>query len=320
MLVKYLGKTFRLIDDSNKLLVCQSMTTGQVVTIPSYGDIQIINDTISSRNLNSEKINIVMTYVNDIYPKSTKILEHLIRNIQYFTAAAIIHKVRKQFTKFLNYYGNYKCGIFVEATEKWSSECWLLVEIFDLIPKHFQIFTGKTEIRDVDHLIIIDDAVYSGVRMTSLIDWYVNQNKLSLHLITALATNSGQNTIMKFVTEENQHKKRQLSVRFYFDQLIETVTELFSEMKSWKYYNTLMNVLAENPTSKEQVIVSNQDNEPEYDPTTVFLENKLPGEFSTVIHLIKRVYEKKPDNQILELARRRANNIPELFDLMGYLL
>lgn len=264
-----------------------------------------------SNNLSIEKIQGLLNYISEEYPQGLDLLKEIISKVRYFPTQYIIEAVRSRFELFLSQHGTERCAIFVD-NNKYGSEHFLITQIYDLIPSHFLIIANKDQLVDIDRIVLIDDAIYSGVHLMSLID--VNQFDSKISVVTALYTESGKNLLVSFRSEND----KTLNIDFFCQTRIYTIRELFPDITDWTIYNELfykyINDIAPHPETFTTVFENPVDEYPLYDPTTVHLQHKIANNHGTLQGLLETIVNKPPSRQVIVDSQKNApQEIRDLF-------
>lgn len=257
------------------------------------------------------KIDSLTTYVNNTRSECVPILQQVINKIQFFSSQEIIDKVRTQFKLFVETQGSNKCAIIVD-TDKWGSDHWILVEIYDLIPEHFIICDEKHVSESIDHVVIIDDAIYTGSHVSGLVYNFMTQK--SITIISALATVSAKSIIELYsMLKGKEIGTKQKTIDFYYDTEIPVICQIFEDDQSmdWKCYNILMEEIVYDYVNQSRPNYTTWG-DAKNNCTMVYLEHKIPEALCTIKYVISSIVASPVNRQPIIDAKLKAKTIPKL--------
>ena len=143
-----------------------------------------------------------------------------------------------------------------------GSEKWLANQLYPSIPT----ITDLTE--NLKHVLLIDDACYSGTNICSLLDQPNRSTKTFFHIKICVATEEGIKVIRNFLDD------CKVSYSVECGRLVPTISEIVKQSgydMNWKKYNEIV-----------EPGTTNYYDGPIYDCSTVALEYKIANCFGTV--------------------------------------
>lgn len=285
-------------------------------------------------------------------PKEQKIIRFVWEHSRYFTTDQLLTEVKQACEKFLRETRNEppenplplgtvplgtfekftgRAGTFQEGPpknfilflprDKWGSEQWLATLFYEHLGCPGVITTLKNLSKGEHHILLLDDAIYSGTNLLSLIDEQTYDLahdagmlqsellhggwKLIFHLVVGLSSPYGTSMI------HNRLLDMGVFVHIYTGSSLKPIMEIVEDSgfpMDWKLYNRLL------PRASGVPQIEIAFDEPDYNATTVWLEHKMPNEHGSVPFLLEPVLLKPVDRSPIE----KAKDHPILFKILTY--
>lgn len=162
------------------------------------------------RSIDNDKVN---CYLQTLPPKYVGFMKQLINKTKYVTYLEFKTKLLETFKLFIKSIQGTEFNILLPSNKKIGSEHWVIAILWPQIKSlNFKGFICNSTGFDTKHILVLDDAVYSGCNILSMIDdityFYVPVNKKEniyanycWHVVSPFVCSGGLNEIAEFFTD-----------------------------------------------------------------------------------------------------------------------
>lgn len=151
-----------------------------------------------------------------------KLVQYILDHTIYLTMDELITGTRRLLSLVLE---KIKDPFYILLPTKIGSEWWFTAKVYDLYSIHpcFGGFVTQVDLIKSGHVIIIDDAIYSGFNMIEIFD-NLDENlpleDLTFHIITPVSTTTGEANIRSAYT------CKKMKLNFYYERLFRPLMHL----------------------------------------------------------------------------------------------
>lgn len=257
------------------------------------------------RGLRKDNIDTYLNNINDDLSKQFAAM--FLKHVTYIPFNVFYQSLQNSLNKFLSTIADKPYAILLEQ-DHYGSESWLTQLLFqtELLGKEPDIISKANPNKDPIDIVIIDDAIYSGINTLSKIDnfiYYANQNgkiltpeRYIFHIVVPYVSISGYNMLCKNIDKFGNSK-----LYFYTNlPLIKSIWQLEPSMK---------NMFQKDNEELHDVIVKNLNIDPHTDFVPIYFDHKIACELSTAMSILQKVVTPLPSRSSLLNANKNFYNV-----------
>lgn len=254
------------------------------------------DEQIGQRMLNRNKIN---KYLANIPNKLSKeFAEIFIKQIKYVPFDTFYSAFQKSYNKFLSAIKNRPYCILLNS-DHYGSESWLTQLLFQnqLKGREPEIIHKSTPNKDPIDIVIVDDAIYSGINILSQIDDFIyyakpglTNHKYIFHIVVPYVSFEGHQMLCENIGKFNNSK-----YCFYpAGPLIPSIWKSTNLDKFTKGQQILKSEIAKNLRIEEGSAL-----------IPLYFDHKIACPLSTATHLLNQIINLPPSKQALYKAKTK---------------
>lgn len=191
---------------------------------------------------------------------------------------------------------NDNCCLIINDIDELPSDLWVFLLIYDKLSKN--VTEIRTEHNNIKNILLIDDAMYSGMHIANNIYKIVmlSNNIFNFHIVTPYVTYDSINYI------KSLYKKHNIS--FYYKCIMKPVKELMLKPFMIKY-----NLTKKNAKKLITKIAESYGIDEELNPVAIYFDHKIPDEFSSICNIYLGVISNYNTKNDLVIFKPLIDNI-----------